>query len=75
MKHVVMFSGGIASWATAKRVAERHGTDALTLLFADTRIEDDDLFLLLHGLDREVRRCNCESRGQNGKDHPETGGD
>lgn len=30
-----MFSGGIGSWATAKRVAEKHGTDNLTLLFAD----------------------------------------
>jgi 3'-phosphoadenosine 5'-phosphosulfate sulfotransferase (PAPS reductase)/FAD synthetase len=43
MKHVVMFSGGIGSWAAAKRVAERHGTDDLTLLFTDTLIEDSDL--------------------------------
>jgi hypothetical protein len=35
MKHVVMFSGGIGSWATARRVAEKHGTDNLVLLFAD----------------------------------------
>lgn len=34
--HVVMFSGGAGSWATAKRVAERHGTEGLVLLFADT---------------------------------------
>lgn len=32
-----MFSGGIGSWATAKRVAEKHGTDNLTLLFADVK--------------------------------------
>jgi hypothetical protein len=37
MKHVVMFSGGIGSWATAKRVAEEHGTDDLVLLFADVK--------------------------------------
>lgn len=37
MKHVVMFSGGIGSWATAKRVAEQHGTDDLILLFADVK--------------------------------------
>jgi hypothetical protein len=30
-----MFSGGIGSWATAKRVAEKHGTDDLYLLFSD----------------------------------------
>jgi hypothetical protein len=37
MKHIVMFSGGLGSWATAKRVAERHGTSDLTLLFADVK--------------------------------------
>lgn len=43
-QRVVMFSGGIGSWATAKRVAERHGTEYLILLFADTLIEDEDLY-------------------------------
>jgi hypothetical protein len=37
MKRVVMFSGGLGSWATAKRVAERHGTDNLFLVFADVK--------------------------------------
>lgn len=46
-RHVVMFSGGIGSWAAAKRVAERHGTDSLTLLFTDTLIEDADLYRFL----------------------------
>lgn len=36
-KHVVMFSGGIGSWATAKRVAAIHGTDDLFLVFCDVR--------------------------------------
>lgn len=35
--HVVMFSGGLGSWLTAKRVAARHGTADLTLLFADVK--------------------------------------
>lgn len=35
MLHVVMFSGGLGSWMTARRVAEKHGTDDLVLLFAD----------------------------------------
>ncbi|QQM15313.1 PAPS reductase-like domain protein [Mycobacterium phage Pound] len=35
LKHVVMFSGGVGSWATAKRVAALYGTENLTLLFAD----------------------------------------
>ncbi len=47
MKHVVMFSGGIGSWAAAKRVAAEHGTNDLTLLFTDTLIEDEDLYRFL----------------------------
>lgn len=44
MKHIVMFSGGIGSWATAKRVAAQHGVENLLLVFADTLSEDDDLY-------------------------------
>ncbi|MFL6125012.1 hypothetical protein [Actinophytocola sp.] len=40
----MQFSGGIASWAVARRVADRYGVDDLVLLFADTLIEDDDLY-------------------------------
>lgn len=47
MRHVVMLSGGVGSWAAAKRVAQRHGTENLTLLFADTRIEDADTYRFL----------------------------
>jgi 3'-phosphoadenosine 5'-phosphosulfate sulfotransferase (PAPS reductase)/FAD synthetase len=46
-RRVVMFSSGAGSWAAAKRVAERHGTDELTLLFADTLIEDEDNYRFL----------------------------
>lgn len=44
---VVMFSGGITSWATGRRVSQRHGRENLTLLFADTLIEDEDLYRFL----------------------------
>lgn len=47
MRHVVMFSGGVGSWAAAKRVAERYGTDELTLLFTDTLVEDADTYRFL----------------------------
>tara|TARA_Y100000310_G_scaffold149343_1_gene148630 strand:- start:517 stop:1314 length:798 start_codon:yes stop_codon:yes gene_type:complete len=47
MKHVVMFSGGIGSWAAAKRVVERHGTADVSLLFTDTLMEDEDLYRFL----------------------------
>lgn len=44
MNHVVNFSGGICSFWAAKRVVDRYGTDKTTLLFADTLIEDEDLY-------------------------------
>ncbi len=43
-RHVVMWSGGITSWATARHVIAEHGTASTTLLFADTLIEDPDLY-------------------------------
>ena len=43
-KHVVFYSGGLGSFATALRVIEKYGTDNLTLLFTDTLIEDYDLY-------------------------------
>lgn len=42
-----MFSAGGGSWAAAKRVAERHGTADLTLLFTDTLMEDEDAYRFL----------------------------
>mgnify|MGYP003128831367 FL=1 len=47
MQHIVMYSGGLGSWATAKIVIERYGTENTTLLFADTLIEDEDLYRFL----------------------------
>jgi hypothetical protein len=44
---IVMYSGGVTSWAAAKRAVERYGRDAVTLLFADTLIEDEDLYRFL----------------------------
>ena len=47
MQRIVMFSGGAGSWATAKRVKERHPDDPLVLVFADTKAEDPDLYRFL----------------------------
>ncbi|BCL27384.1 hypothetical protein ACFFS2_24860 [Streptomyces aurantiacus] len=44
MRHVVMWSGGITSWATARHVVAEHGTASTVLLFADTNAEDEDLY-------------------------------
>ncbi|MEV7039187.1 hypothetical protein [Amycolatopsis sp. NPDC051061] len=43
MRHVVQWSGGIGSWAATELVRRDHPDDPITLLFADTKIEDSDL--------------------------------
>lgn len=53
-QRVVNFSGGAGSWAAARRVADRHGTEGLTLLFADTLIEDEDLYRFIKEAARDV---------------------
>lgn len=47
VKAVSMFSSGITSWAATKRYAEINGTDGLVLLFADTKVEDEDNYRFL----------------------------
>lgn len=42
--HVVNFSGGLCSFWAAHRVKQRYGSENLVLLFADTLIEDPDLY-------------------------------
>ena len=47
VNHVVMFSGGVGSWATARRLRDTVNPEQLTLLFADTLMEDEDLYRFL----------------------------
>lgn len=47
-EHVVMFSSGAGSAVAAKRVADRYGTDQLTLLFADVNMEHPDNYRFLN---------------------------
>ena len=54
MKHVVMFSGGAGSWATAMRVKEEFGTEDLYLVFADTLIEDEDLYRFINDTAKQI---------------------
>ncbi len=46
-KHVVMYSGGLTSFATAKQVIKAEGPENVKLLFADVKIEDWDLYRFL----------------------------
>jgi hypothetical protein len=43
-QHVIQFSGGLGSFGAALKVAEKHGTENMTLLIADTKAEDEDLW-------------------------------
>lgn len=47
MRVIGNLSGGTGSWAACKLAAQECGTDRLTLLFADTLIEDADLYRFL----------------------------
>ena len=47
-QHVVMFSGGVGSYCAARRVVEAYCADSVKLLFADTLIEDEDLYRFLN---------------------------
>lgn len=49
MKHIVLYSGGIGSYFTTKRLIQR-GIDKseITLLFTDTKVEDEDLYRFLY---------------------------
>lgn len=47
-KHVVSFSGGASSFVAAHRVIERYGRTGVVLLFADTMMEDEDLYRFMN---------------------------
>jgi hypothetical protein len=42
MKYVVMFSGGIGSWASARRVVDMYGADNVICLFCDVKGDSTD---------------------------------
>jgi 3'-phosphoadenosine 5'-phosphosulfate sulfotransferase (PAPS reductase)/FAD synthetase len=57
VKHIVTFSGGVGSWAAAKRVVAAHGASDVTLLFTDTRMEDEDLYRFFREAAANVGPC------------------
>ena len=54
MKHhaVVSLSGGVGSWAAARRAMRTY--DTVDLLFADTLIEDEDLYRFLGDIEEDL---------------------
>lgn len=57
MKHLVSFSGGMGSFAEAVSCVEKFGKENVTTLFADTLIEDKDLYRFM---DECVAFLDCE---------------
>lgn len=42
--YIVQYSGGVCSFWAAKRIIDAFGKDSTTLLFADVKMEDEDLY-------------------------------
>ncbi len=51
-RYVVNCSGGLTSAEALRRAVERHGAENTIALFADTRIEDEDLYRFLDDQER-----------------------
>lgn len=47
VKHVIHFSGGLCSFFAALRAIRRYGIENVILVFADTKMEDDELYRFL----------------------------
>jgi len=56
-----MFSGGVGSFAAADRVVQQHGRE-VRLVFADTLIEDADLYRFL--IEGAAQLTGCAGRGE-----------
>lgn len=54
MKHIVFTSGGIGSFITLCMVVEEHGAENVVSLFADTKIEDEDLYRFMFDIHAHV---------------------
>lgn len=52
MHYIVNVSGGLTSFEALRRTIERHGKENVTALFADTLIEDADLYRFLDDQER-----------------------
>lgn len=55
MKHIVLFSGGLGSYFTTKRILESGvNREDIILLFTDTRVEDEDLYRFLNDATKKL---------------------
>jgi hypothetical protein len=57
MKHIVSYSGGLGSAITLQMLVEEYGKDNVIALFADTKVEDEDLYRFNKDL-QALLKCN-----------------
>lgn len=57
MKHIVSYSGGIGSAMTVKMLCDEYGSENVIALFADTKVEDIDLYRFNEDL---KKLTNCQ---------------
>jgi hypothetical protein len=57
VKHIINYSGGLASWGEAALTIQKYGAANTVLIFADTMTEDEDLYRFL---DETVDDFGCE---------------
>ena len=63
MKCVAHYSGGLSSHLAAHRAIEEYGVDNVTLLFADVKGEDDDLYRFIDCYGRKLEPGNLCAPG------------
>lgn len=56
-EYVVMFSGGVGSWAAAKRLRQQRPERPMRLLFCDTKTEDEDTYRFMR---EAAANLDCE---------------
>lgn len=52
MKHIISYSGGLASFFEAKLSIEKYGVENVELVFCDTLSEDEDLYRFLNDTEK-----------------------
>lgn len=53
-QHLVLISGGLGSFETARRVIKKYGKDSADFWFFDTLIEDEDLYRFLVDIEQQL---------------------
>ena len=56
MKHIISYSGGLASFFEAKLSIEKYGRENVELIFCDTKTEDEELYNFLNDTEKYLNK-------------------